>query len=141
MFAVSINTRKWFFVKQYTKRYPYRAQVVSASHTISVTVAAEQGLIGLLVYFALVITAVVALLRGAGADPARAAVGAAFFALMVHTWLYADFFEDPVTWVLLAAGSALITQRRAEASTAARAAQRQARGVPFRPVPSGGSAA
>jgi putative inorganic carbon (HCO3(-)) transporter len=128
------------FETEYTKRYPYRAQIVSASHTISVTVASEQGLIGLLVYFALVITAVVALLRGAGADPARAAVGAAFFALMVHTWLYADFLEDPVTWVLLALGSALLTQSHERVRAAARSAQRQARGVPLRVVP-GGSAA
>jgi hypothetical protein len=129
------------FEKEYSSRYPSRAQVVSASHTISVTVASEQGLIGLFVYFALVITAVVALLRGAGADPPRAAVGAAFLALMVHTWLYADFLEDPVTWVLLATGSALITQRAAQASAAARAAQRRARGVPLRVTPSGGTAA
>lgn len=129
------------FETEYGKRYPSRVKVVSASHTISVTVASEQGLIGLLVYFALVITAVVALLRGAGVDPPRAAVGAAFLALMVHTWLYADFLEDPVTWVLLATGSALIAQRRAEASAAARAAQRRARGVPLRVASSGGAAA
>jgi O-antigen ligase len=126
------------FETEYAKRYPSRAEVVSASHTISVTVASEQGLIGLLVYFALVITAVVALLRGAGMDPPRAAVGAAFLALMVHTWLYADFLEDPVTWVLLAIGSGLITQRRAEASAAARAAQREARGVPALRIASSG---
>lgn len=128
------------FEKEYTRRYPDRAQVVSASHTISVTVASEQGLIGLLVYFALVITAVVALLRGAAVDPPRAAVGAAFLALMVHTWLYADFLEDPVTWALLAVGSALLTQRASQARAAARAAQREARGVPLRTVPSGGAA-
>ena len=33
---------------------------------------------------------------------ARAAVLAAFVALLVHTMAYAGFFEDPITWVLLA---------------------------------------
>ena len=30
-----------------------------------------------------------------------------FAALVLHTWLYAAFLEDPVTWTLLALGSAL----------------------------------
>jgi hypothetical protein len=38
---------------------------------------------------------------------ARAAVLAAFVALLVHTMAYAGFFEDPVTWVLLAIGASL----------------------------------
>ena len=32
----------------------------------------------------------------------RLAILAAFAALVVHTWAYADFLEDPVTWSLLA---------------------------------------
>ena len=39
--------------------------------------------------------------------PARAAIAAGFAALVLHTWLYAAFLEDPVTWTLLALGSAL----------------------------------
>ena len=39
--------------------------------------------------------------------PARAAVLAAFVALLVHTMAYAGFFEDPITWVLLAVGASL----------------------------------
>ena len=38
------------------------------------------------------------------ASVARAAVLAAFVALLVHTMAYAGFFEDPITWVLLAVG-------------------------------------
>jgi hypothetical protein len=38
---------------------------------------------------------------------ARAAVAAAFVALVVHTLLYAAFLEDPLAWALLAVGSAL----------------------------------
>ncbi|MGC1851914.1 MAG: hypothetical protein WA687_05675, partial [Solirubrobacterales bacterium] len=39
----------------------------------------------------------------------RAAVLAAFVALLVHTMAYAGFYEDPITWVLLAVGASLAT--------------------------------
>ncbi len=39
--------------------------------------------------------------------PARPALLAAFVALLVHTMAYAGFFEDPIAWVLLAAGASL----------------------------------
>lgn len=86
---------------------------VTVSHTEPVTVGAEQGLIGLLVYLALIVVALVTLGRGLwSASPAesvaaRAAVLAAFVALLVHTLAYAGFFEDPITWVLLAVGASL----------------------------------
>jgi hypothetical protein len=32
---------------------------------------------------------------------------AAFVALLVHTLSYAGFFDDPITWVLLAVGASL----------------------------------
>jgi O-Antigen ligase len=38
---------------------------------------------------------------------ARAAVLATFVALLVHTMAYAGFYEDPITWVLLAVGASL----------------------------------
>jgi len=98
------------FVHVYQVHYHVNPQQLSASHTIAVTIAAEQGLIGELVYLALVIVAVLRLVRGARADPARVAVAAAFIALLFHTLLYADFLEDPVTWVLLAVGTALARQ-------------------------------
>jgi hypothetical protein len=37
----------------------------------------------------------------------RAAALAAFVALLVHTMAYAGFFQDPITWVLLAVGASL----------------------------------
>jgi putative inorganic carbon (hco3(-)) transporter len=43
----------------------------------------------------------------AGHAVARAAVLAAFVALLVHTMAYAGFYEDPITWVLLAVGASL----------------------------------
>ena len=79
----------------------------SASHTIPVTVAAEQGIVGLALYVALLLTAFVVLFRGAGRSPPRIAIAACFAALVLHTWTYADFLEDPFTWTLLALGVAL----------------------------------
>jgi O-antigen ligase len=79
----------------------------SASHTIPVTVAAEQGLIGLFVYVALLISAFAVLFGGAGRSPPRIAIAACFAALVLHTWTYADFLEDPLTWTLLGIGVAL----------------------------------
>jgi O-antigen ligase len=80
---------------------------LTASHTTPVTVGAEQGLIGEFAYLALVLVALVVLVRGARANPARAAIAAAFAALLAHTMLYADFLEDPFTWALLGIGAAL----------------------------------
>ena len=82
-------------------------RAVSASHTIPVTVAAEQGVLGLAVYLALLGVALVTLLRGASGSVRRAAVAAAFCGLVLHTYLYAAFLEDPLTWVLLGVGAAL----------------------------------
>jgi O-antigen ligase len=96
------------FSKEYRRRERTSSErAVSASHTIPITVAAEQGAIGLAVYLALLAAALVRLLRGARGDVARAAIGAAFVALVVHTWLYAAFLEDPLSWTLLGVGAAL----------------------------------
>jgi hypothetical protein len=67
--------------------------------------------------------------RGPDRDPlyvfiARAAVIAAFVALLVHTMAYAGFFQDPITWVLMAIGASLAAART---------------GAPDRSVPAAGS--
>ena len=95
------------FVSEYRIHHRATATTLSASHTIPVTVAAEQGLIGEVVYVALVVVALVCLVRRARGDPVRAALAAAFAALVFHTMLYADFLEDPTTWALLGIGVAL----------------------------------
>ncbi len=79
----------------------------SASHTIPVTVAAEQGVVGLALYVALLVSAFTVLFRGAGRSPPRIALAACFAALVLHTFAYADFLEDPETWLLLGIGVAL----------------------------------
>ncbi len=96
------------FETEYKRHSESDAQnATSASHTIPVTVAAEQGLIGLVVYAALLASAFAMLFRGAGRSPPRIAIAACFAALVLHTWTYADFLEDPTTWLLLAVGVAL----------------------------------
>jgi putative inorganic carbon (HCO3(-)) transporter len=86
---------------------------VSISHTEPITVASEQGLIGLVLYVSLIAAALATMTAGvlrALPDPlavGRAAVLAAFVALLVHTMAYAGFYEDPITWVLLAVGASL----------------------------------
>ncbi len=102
------------FVPEYSAQHRAPSQSLAASHTIAITIAAEQGLIGELPYVALVLVAAIALLRGARSDPARAAIAAAFIALVFHTLLYADFLEDPVTWTLLGVGVALAARPRSE---------------------------
>jgi O-antigen ligase len=95
------------FQTEYARRHHSPGETTSASHTIPITIAAEQGLIGELAYLAVVVAALMTLLTRARSDPARVAIAAAFIALLVHTLLYADFGEDPITWTLLAIGVAL----------------------------------
>jgi O-antigen ligase len=96
------------FPRQYRRHTHASAQrATSASHTIPITVAAEQGVIGLAVYLALLAAAFARLFDGARGIAARCAVAAAFAALVVHTFMYAAFLEDPLAWALLGVGTAL----------------------------------
>jgi len=146
------------FPRAYREHVKTKKAPVSVSHTEPITVAAEQGLLGLVAYTALVLTALWTMatnLRaplsrlsapraggavggttpedalataGGGGSPAatgparqqpiaRAAVLATFTALIVHTMAYAGFFEDPITWVLLAAGTSLAAAQQRRVST------------------------
>ncbi len=109
------------FQRSYENHRAKTKAPVTVSHTEPVTVAAEQGLIGLVAYVALIGVALWTMgvglwSRGPGRDPpyvfiGRAAVLAAFVALLVHTLAYAGFFQDPITWVLLAVGASLAAGR------------------------------
>lgn len=89
------------------RRETSNEKAAAASHTIPITVAAEQGVGGLILYVLLLAAAFVRLLRGARASPVRAAIAAGFAGLIAHTFLYAAFLEDPLVWTLLAVGTAL----------------------------------
>jgi O-antigen ligase len=97
------------FPKAYRQHVETRKAPVSISHTEPITIAAEQGLVGLALYAALVVVALSTMATGLLRRPsvARTAVLATFVALLVHTMAYAGFFEDPITWVLLAVGASL----------------------------------
>ena len=97
------------FPKAYREHVETHKAPVSVSHTEPITVAAEQGLLGLAAYIALVVVALWTMATGLRArlSVGRVAVLATFVALLVHTMAYAGFFEDPITWVLLAAGASL----------------------------------
>jgi O-antigen ligase len=145
------------FPRAYREHAATKKVPVSVSHTEPITVAAEQGLIGLLAYGTLIVVALWTMASGLFApssaldrrdggvplaqrrpvfrppgsprgegrpakNPAsegdtpvppspqtlgRAAVLAAFVALLVHTMAYAGFYEDPIAWVLLAVGAGL----------------------------------
>jgi putative inorganic carbon (HCO3(-)) transporter len=80
----------------------------TVSHSEPVTVAAEQGAIGLGVYLPLVVVSLLALFAAApGRSMARGAVAACFVVMLVHSIGYAGFAIDPATWALLALGAGL----------------------------------
>ena len=79
------------------------------SHTTPLTVAAELGIVGLLLY--------VAVLAGAARvlDAVRRrhqalglSLAAVFLALFVHSLAYSGFFEDPITWLVLAIAASFL---------------------------------
>jgi O-antigen ligase len=126
------------FAKEFREREKTTdARAASASHTIPITIAAEQGIVGLASYLFVLLTAFALVWQGLGRlrgdDPppaeliARGAVAAAFTGLVVHTLAYAAFLEDPLTWTLLGAAlglrfsSVAAARQRAAAADDARA--------------------
>ena len=105
------------FAKEFRSREKTSDErAASASHTIPITIAAEQGVLGLASYLFVLITAFALVWQGLGrlrgpAPPdeliARGAIAAAFTGLVVHTMAYAAFLEDPLTWTLLGAAIGL----------------------------------
>jgi hypothetical protein len=69
-----------------------------------VTVAAEEGIVGLGFLGWLLAAAFLATLRGLGrgfTSRVSLATGVVLVAIAVHSVFYAAFFEDPMTWALL----------------------------------------
>jgi putative inorganic carbon (HCO3(-)) transporter len=106
------------FAKEFRRReHTSDERAASASHTIPITVAAEQGVVGLISYLLVLGTSLLLVLQGLarlrGPDPpatelvARGAIAAAYCGLVVHTLAYAAFLEDPITWTLLGAAVGL----------------------------------
>jgi len=107
------------FEHAYSKR-THRTPKKSASHNTPVTVAAEQGAIGLVLFFWLVGAVVVAAYRRIDHfvfGRLALAAGLGFVAIFVHSLAYNDFFEDPTTWGLIGL-VALAAPRRVRAQQA-----------------------
>jgi putative inorganic carbon (HCO3(-)) transporter len=120
------------FSKAFAREENVRPGDTTISHTEPVTVAAEQGVIGIAAYLALLAAALWTLFSGMRAiapglgapfetlgegkrvelGPARIAIAAAFAALLVHTIGYAAYLTDPLTWALLAMGAVLAAEVR-----------------------------
>lgn len=126
------------FAREYRRaEHAGQADVVAASHTIPITIAAEQGLVGLIAYLVLLVAVLRRLLRNAEDSAARAAVAAMVIALVVHTMGYAAFLEDPILWVLLAVGGSLATTGDATGGGRSARRARRAPRVPRVPATDG----
>jgi len=121
------------FVVLYREQNDLDPDIAAVSHTEPVTIAAEQGAVGLLIYVALLAAAAMVLLsgmrrlapgiagRGLSGFPdtdtkgvARIAILACFVAMVVHSFGYAAFLTDPLTWALIAIGAALGSPRQSD---------------------------
>lgn len=87
-----------------------RVRVV-ISHNSPITVLSEGGVIGFALFLALLAGGGWAVVRGSRGQGdigwARWTLGAILAGIMVHSLLYAAFFEDPVVWVAAGAAVAL----------------------------------
>jgi hypothetical protein len=97
------------------------------SHTTPLTVAAELGAVGLVLYAWLLfggLSLIVSVYRGD--DALGLALGASFLALFVHALFYSGFLEDPITWLVLAVAAGWLTWQDAHRPAAERSRRRSA---------------
>jgi putative inorganic carbon (hco3(-)) transporter len=95
------------FKQAYAERLGVRRAPSSVSHNTPLTVAAENGVVGLVLFVWLLVAATLTCFRGALAGITVAArtrliAGVALGAILVHSLFYNAFFEDPMTWGLFA---------------------------------------
>jgi hypothetical protein len=93
------------------------------SHTTPLTVFAELGVIGLVLYAWLLAGGTHLILRLRGRDEALGlALGVTFLGLFVHALFYSGFLEDPLTWLVVGIAAAYCAQplveRRQEVAAA-----------------------
>ncbi len=122
-----LGTGSGGFAPEFTERYYEGEGFAAESHTEPVTVAAEQGVIGVAAYLALLVVTFGALISATGFSlrdrargmPLAATLLAIYFLMFVHSIGYAAFFVDPITWVVLAlAAAALVRAPSAPRQTA-----------------------
>jgi len=118
------------FSKEFARAEDVPPGDTTISHTEPITVAAEQGVIGIAAYLALLAAALWTMFSGtrsiapglgarfspfeegerAELGAARVGLAAAFVALLAHTIGYAAYLTDPLTWALLAVGGVLAAE-------------------------------
>jgi O-antigen ligase len=95
------------------------------SHTTPLTVAAELGAIGVVLYVWLLVggARLIEQVRRREAALGLALV-ASFVGLFVHALFYSGFLEDPITWLVLAVGAGWLSWQEAQRTAAERARAR-----------------
>jgi len=114
------------FAPEFTARYSEGEGFAAESHTEPVTVAAEQGIVGLAAYLGFLVVTIGALLSAAGltlrdgarGTPLAATLLAIYAVMLVHSLGYAAFFIDPITWVVLAIAATALVRAPVPARTA-----------------------
>lgn len=93
------------------------------SHTTPLTVAAELGAVGLVLYVLVLAATAWLVERVRRRDPPLGlALGAVLLALFVHALFYSGFFEDPITWLAVAVGASALAAQEATGGAARLAA-------------------
>ena len=88
----------------------------NASHTAPLTIAAELGVLGILAYLAFLAAAARLLLIAFRENRALGlGLAGALLTLFVHSLFYSAFFEDPLTWAILAVAAAVVATDRVQA--------------------------
>jgi putative inorganic carbon (HCO3(-)) transporter len=123
------------FKRAYADRVHFKGKEPkkAASHDTPVTVAAEEGFIGLALFAWLVVALLLqAVRRVDGTLPGKAALaaGLALAAILVHSLFYNDFFEDPTTWLLFGLLALAAAQRPAPPAEEAPQPVRRKEAVP-----------
>jgi putative inorganic carbon (HCO3(-)) transporter len=96
----------------YASQQEARSELVArkdASHTTPLTVLAELGVVGFLLYLGLIASAAVLLRRVIRLDRLLGiCLAVTFLVLLLHSFVYSGFFEDPLTWGVLAFAAACL---------------------------------
>jgi putative inorganic carbon (HCO3(-)) transporter len=109
------------FKEAYAERLGVRRAPSSVSHNTPLTIAAENGAVGLVFFLWLLAAAALTCFRGTldGTTVAvrtRLVAGVVLGAIFVHSLFYDAFFEDPMTWGLLALAALAVRQAGEEAA-------------------------
>jgi putative inorganic carbon (HCO3(-)) transporter len=105
------------FQHAYAKRLHLKGKEpkTAASHDTPVTVAAEEGAVGVLLFLWFVLAALRTAFRRVDrtfVGCVALAAGLALAAIFVHSLFYNDFVEDPTTWLLVGLVALVGTRRR-----------------------------